>query len=160
MEAAAKDRKDRLAALRKRKQGTDASSSSGRPATADREEGLVFRSYTPQDEELKKHVQPASHADIKMTAETATADIPTETLKEAAEKETEEVDLFNLAPKKANWDLRRDVEKKMRRLDRRTQRAILDLIRKRLADDGNLADAVTQVEEAEQRLRDQEQDDE
>lgn len=32
-------------------------------------------------------------------------------------------------PKKANWDLRRDVEKKMERLEKRTQRAMIELMR-------------------------------
>ncbi|ORX57609.1 mRNA splicing factor [Hesseltinella vesiculosa] len=158
MEAAAKDRKDRLAALRKRKNPNSDSRSA--PSEDDGSNGLVFRSYTPQDESLKDHVQPASYTDIKHTAESATKHIPTETLRDAAAKETDEVDLFNLAPKKANWDLRRDVEKKMQKLDRRTQRAILDIIRQRLAQGGNLADAVTQVEQSEQRLRDQDQDEE
>jgi coiled-coil domain-containing protein 12 len=35
-------------------------------------------------------------------------------------------------PKKVNWDLKRDVEKKMQKLEKRTQRAILDLLRERL----------------------------
>ncbi|CAG8845256.1 3349_t:CDS:2, partial [Racocetra persica] len=36
-------------------------------------------------------------------------------------KREEEVDLFNLAPKKPNWDLKRDVEKKLTKLERKTQ---------------------------------------
>jgi coiled-coil domain-containing protein 12 len=32
-------------------------------------------------------------------------------------------------PKKANWDLRRDVEKKMEKLEKRTQRAMVELMR-------------------------------
>lgn len=31
-----------------------------------------------------------------------------------------------MAPKKANWDLKRDIEKKLDKLERRTQRAILE----------------------------------
>jgi coiled-coil domain-containing protein 12 len=34
----------------------------------------------------------------------------------------------NVAPKKANWDLKRDVEKKLEKLERRTQRAILEIM--------------------------------
>ena len=41
--------------------------------------------------------------------------------------------LLNLAPKKANWDLKRDIEKSLAILNRRTQRAIVELIRERLA---------------------------
>ena len=39
-------------------------------------------------------------------------------------------DLFNIAPKRANWDLKRDMEKKLAKLERQTQQAIHTLIRK------------------------------
>jgi len=41
-------------------------------------------------------------------------------------KDAEEV-LINVAPKKANWDLRRDIAGKLAKLDRRTQRAMVQL---------------------------------
>lgn len=45
--------------------------------------------------------------------------------------------LLTLQPKKANWDLQRDVERKLAKLERRTQKAMIDLMRveeqKRLA---------------------------
>jgi coiled-coil domain-containing protein 12 len=34
----------------------------------------------------------------------------------------------NVAPKKPNWDLRRDVEKKLAKLERRTQRALIQIM--------------------------------
>ena len=39
-------------------------------------------------------------------------------------------DLINLAPRKPDWDLKRDVAKKLEKLERRTQRAIAELISK------------------------------
>lgn len=44
----------------------------------------------------------------------------------------EEIDLQNLAPRKPDWDLKRDVAKKLEILERRTQRAIAEIIRERL----------------------------
>lgn len=44
----------------------------------------------------------------------------------------EEIDLSNLAPRKPDWDLKRDINKKLEKLERRTQRAIAELIRERL----------------------------
>lgn len=44
----------------------------------------------------------------------------------------DEIDIQNLAPRKPDWDLKRDVAKKLDILDRRTQRAIAELIRERL----------------------------
>jgi len=43
-----------------------------------------------------------------------------------------EIDLATLAPQKIDWDLKRDAEKKLKILEKRTQRAIVDLIRSRL----------------------------
>jgi hypothetical protein len=37
--------------------------------------------------------------------------------------------IMDIAPKKANWDLKRDVARKLARLERRTQRAVIELIR-------------------------------
>jgi coiled-coil domain-containing protein 12 len=42
--------------------------------------------------------------------------------------ETRKQDLFNIAPKRANWDLKREMEKKLAKLDRKTQEAIHTLI--------------------------------
>ncbi|KAI7849659.1 mRNA splicing factor [Circinella umbellata] len=117
MEKEAQNRKERLAALRKRK--TESGSDS-----------LQFRSYTPTDEKLKQQAQIVTPDDIGETVESQTKDFTKEALAAAAEQEKEEVDLINLQPKKPNWDLKRDVEKKLERLDRRTQRAILEIIRK------------------------------
>lgn len=64
-----------------------------------------------------------------------------------------------MAPKKPNWDLKRDVEKKLEKLDRKTQRAIYEIIRQRLEGDkdANLADVVANAE-AIQKLDAQEED--
>ena len=45
---------------------------------------------------------------------------------------SDDVDLMSLAPRKPDWDLKRDVEKKLKRLDKRTARAIGELTRERL----------------------------
>jgi coiled-coil domain-containing protein 12 len=58
-----------------------------------------------------------------------------------------------LAPKKANWDLRRDVEKRLEKLERRTQKAILETIRQRLtSEDGTDLAQVVANAEAQQKL--------
>lgn len=44
----------------------------------------------------------------------------------------DEIDIQNLAPRKPDWDLKRDVAKKLEILERRTQRAIAEIIRDRL----------------------------
>ena len=44
------------------------------------------------------------------------------------EDDAQEV-LLSVHPKKANWDLRRDVERKLEKLEKRTQRALAELMR-------------------------------
>ena len=57
--------------------------------------------------------------------------------------DAEEV-LINVAPKKANWDLRRDIAGKLSKLERRTQRAMIQLMgqeeNRRLAAEGGQQD--------------------
>jgi coiled-coil domain-containing protein 12 len=44
-------------------------------------------------------------------------------------------DLLALAPKKPNWDLKRDIERKLDALEKRTQRAIVLLLKQKLEGD-------------------------
>lgn len=59
-------------------------------------------------------------------------------------------DKLLLAPKKPNWDLKRDVAKKMAKLDKLTKKAIVELLKEKLAN---------QPEEDEDEDEDEEDDD-
>jgi coiled-coil domain-containing protein 12 len=48
-----------------------------------------------------------------------------------------------LAPKKINWDLKRDIQPKLNKLDRRTQRAIVQLLQERLGRDADASAATS-----------------
>ncbi|CAL8361599.1 unnamed protein product [Arctogadus glacialis] len=101
---------------------------------------IKLRNYTPEDEELKDRQVPK--------AKPASVEDKVKEQLEAANPEPiiEEVDLANLAPRKPDWDLKRDVAKKLEKLERRTQRAIAELIRDRLrGSEEELADAVGAV---------------
>lgn len=50
----------------------------------------------------------------------------------ADEKGDKPIDLFSLQPKKPNWDLKRDVDKKLERLNAKTDAAIAKMIRQRI----------------------------
>ncbi|XP_066484150.1 coiled-coil domain-containing protein 12 [Tiliqua scincoides] len=98
---------------------------------------LRLRNYAPEDEELKTRVVPQGKP--------ASVEDKVKDQLEAAKPEPiiEEVDLANLAPRKPDWDLKRDVAKKLEKLEKRTQRAIAELIRERLrGQEENLASAV------------------
>ncbi|XP_061252975.1 coiled-coil domain-containing protein 12 isoform X1 [Bos javanicus] len=98
---------------------------------------LRLRNYVPEDEDLKKRRVPQ--------AKPVAVEEKVKEQLEAAKPEPviEEVDLANLAPRKPDWDLKRDVAKKLEKLEKRTQRAIAELIRERLkGQEENLASAV------------------
>ncbi|KAH8549570.1 mRNA splicing factor [Umbelopsis sp. PMI_123] len=156
MEAEAEKRKLRLQALRKRKLQSEAKDQTN----GDKPE-LSFRNYQPTDENLKKNTNIATPDDINNTVEQETRNITKEALEEAERLQKEEIDLFSLAPKRANWDLKRDVEKKLESLDKLTQRAIAEIIRERLKSESktgtDLAEAVADAEAA-QRMDEADED--
>uniref|UniRef100_A0A8C5U349 Coiled-coil domain containing 12 n=1 Tax=Malurus cyaneus samueli TaxID=2593467 RepID=A0A8C5U349_9PASS len=108
-----------------------------RPQAVPGEGEIKLRNYDPEDEELKKRkLPPAKPASVEDTVKDQL---------EAAKPEPiiDEVDLANLAPRKPDWDLKRDVSKKLEKLEKRTQRAIAELIRERLkGQEEELASAV------------------
>jgi coiled-coil domain-containing protein 12 len=68
------------------------------------------------------------------TVEEVAINLAIEAIHEAdkSNKDAGEVDLFSLQPKRPNWDLKRDLEKKLERLKPRTDAAIARLVRERL----------------------------
>uniref|UniRef100_F7G1A8 Coiled-coil domain containing 12 n=6 Tax=Macaca TaxID=9539 RepID=F7G1A8_MACMU len=144
LEEEALRRKERLKALREKTGRKD--KEDGEPRTKhlreEEEEGekhreLRLRNYVPEDEDLKKRRVPQ--------AKPVAVEEKVKEQLEAAKPEPviEEVDLANLAPRKPDWDLKRDVAKKLEKLKKRTQRAIAELIRERLkGQDDSLASAV------------------
>ncbi|XP_014116164.1 PREDICTED: coiled-coil domain-containing protein 12 isoform X2 [Pseudopodoces humilis] len=144
LEEEALKRRERLRALRQRTlQNKESAEPESKIPREDEEEEPVkhreikLRNYDPEDEELKKRkLPPAKPASVEETVK--------EQL-EAAKPEPiiDEVDLANLAPRKPDWDLKRDVSKKLEKLEKRTQRAIAELIRERLkGQEEELASAV------------------
>nr|XP_034340499.1 coiled-coil domain-containing protein 12-like [Arvicanthis niloticus] len=81
-----------------------------------------FQNYVPEDRDLKRWQVPQ--------AKPVAVEEKVKKQLEAAKPEPviEEVDLANLAPRKPDWDLKRDVAKKLEKLEKRTQRAIAELI--------------------------------
>ncbi|XP_051162082.1 coiled-coil domain-containing protein 12 [Leptopilina boulardi] len=114
-------RKERLAALKRKNEVSNEKLEPSKKLPTPK-----FRSYRPQDESLKEKIlDDAKPGDVE--SEVA------EQLKAATTKAViEELDIHNLAPRKPDWDLKRDVDKKLEKLERRTQKAIAELIRDRL----------------------------
>jgi len=144
LEQAAVKRKERLAALR--------ASKSKKQSGQDKEEKLptpAFRSYKPVNDSLQEFVQPEPEIG-EITDKVA------EELKNENEGVVmESLDFTNLAPRKPDWDLKRDIAPKLEKLERRTQKAIAELIRERLKEE-DLANAVTAGASAAQHLAEDE----
>ncbi|GFO20390.1 coiled-coil domain-containing protein 12 [Plakobranchus ocellatus] len=121
-------RKERLKAMRD-KHSSNKNDDESAMETEEIKEKLPkpsFRSYKPGSETLKDlsmdTIKPSDVTDIiKDQLEAGRTD-----------HVVSEVDLNNLAPRKPDWDLKRDVSKKLEKLEKRTQRAIAELIRERL----------------------------
>lgn len=122
LEEEALKRKERLQALKRKNdepKETETESSTTLPRPK-------FRSYKPQDDTLKEQVlENAKPGDVESEVQDQLSAANTKVV-------IEELDISNLAPRKPDWDLKRDVAKKLEKLERRTQKAIAELIRDRL----------------------------
>jgi coiled-coil domain-containing protein 12 len=100
---------------------------------------IKFRNYQPYDGALKK---------IKAAAEAAGKENGTDsTVSEVVAPVSKETDVIklellkyrdeelNIMPKKPNWDLKSQIEGKLNKLKKRTQKAIVEILREKLAAD-------------------------
>ncbi|KAH8821058.1 putative cell cycle control protein cwf18 [Xylogone sp. PMI_703] len=142
--AAADERKARLAKLKslKRKQPDDevaapeSTRSPSPPAPPDVAKlHLSGRNYDAEARGPKLGFEaPPTLALEKPTLEEQAAEIEHEVKRKAEEEEQDDkgIDLFKLQPKKPNWDLKRDLDKKLEILNVRTENAIARLVRERI----------------------------
>ncbi|KAK2760881.1 hypothetical protein FQN54_002121 [Arachnomyces sp. PD_36] len=142
LDAAATDRKARLAKLAslKRKQpSTDPSDEqTSQNGTVDQISSDVAatyisgRNYDPETRGPKLGFEQAP-TEGQVTLEAQAAEIAKAAAEAAKEDEEDRpIDLFKLQPKKPNWDLKRDLNEKMKILDVRTENAIARLVRQRI----------------------------
>ncbi|KAI9773813.1 MAG: hypothetical protein M1840_006038 [Geoglossum simile] len=143
LDAQANERKARLAQLKSLKRKQPPNTEYGHDQTTTNDEDttpdvtalhLSGRNYDPvtRGPKLGFEAPPPTNTP---TLETLVQDITstTKALQEAEEAQPDKaIDLFKLQPKKPNWDLKRDVDKKMERLNVRTENAIAMLVRERV----------------------------
>lgn len=99
---------------------------------------LNFRNYRPKDDGLKKYIMdPPSIRPLEKDL--------TQRIDGALEAHMEDSEdaVLAIAPKKPNWDLKRDVQKKLASLANKTDRAIMDLIRKKIAEESKASGDAT-----------------
>lgn len=108
--------------------GSDSGSSSGSESESEDEFAnlkLKFRNYNPRDKELSKFrlARPSLDKELRW-ADSLLNEIRTSNAAEQA--------VLNVAPKKANWDLKRDIAERMEMANKQTQQAIVELIQEKL----------------------------
>ena len=178
LDAAAAARKERLSQLKSLKRKAAAAPSAAEddtpmpsaPPVADTTKDvshlLSGRNYDIEDRAPKMGFMAPPSAGQE-TLEAAAARIAEETRAQRVEVEKEDrpIDLFNLQPKKPNWDLKRDVDKKLERLNQRTDMAIAKLIKARIEEQNAVKNGGAPEIEVEKSLskmveeREQEKDD-
>ncbi|KAJ7286083.1 mRNA splicing factor [Mycena rebaudengoi] len=148
--AASEARKARLLALKKRKEGL---------ADEGAESIIKSRNFDPESRTLKKR---AINDDAVMedTVERNVAGLAENIIAEDEERRAQELDVFNIAPKRPNWDLKREMDKKLAKLQRRTQESIHTLIRQRLAAQKGEADDIAGAMRAQEKAHNADDDDE
>lgn len=124
--AASEERKARLLALRRKRAGEEVE---GIDEDAD-QPILANRNFDPQTRTLRKHKTAVESED---TIEHNVKGLAEQIIAQDEAQRAQDLDLLNIAPKRPNWDLKREMEKKLARLERQTQQAIHTLIRQRLA---------------------------
>lgn len=102
-------------------------------AGGEKDQVIRFRNYKPYDSSLVvKEDELLSNTTKDIKAPVATRKDETDVIKrELAQYNEEEL---NIVPKKANWDLKCQIEGKLLKLKRKTQRAIVDIMREKLAE--------------------------
>jgi coiled-coil domain-containing protein 12 len=158
LSSAVESRKARLAQLKslKRKQPTDASdieASHAQPPPPDADGKLVDepeesisakilsgRNYDPETRgpKLGFDTQPQLTAKVTLEEQAAAVEQEVRAQAEADAAQAEAgtgIDLSKLRPKKPNWDLRRDLDRKLEPLNIRTNNAIARIVRERLAEE-------------------------
>ncbi|KAJ3712264.1 mRNA splicing factor [Lentinula raphanica] len=140
-------RKARLLELKKRKEN--------RYEEQIATQGIIKnRNFDPESRTLKKH---AGSEDVEMdTVEKKVEGLAEQVIAEDEEKRAEDLNVFNIAPKRPNWDLKRETDKKLAKLERKTQEAIHTLIRQRLAAQKGESDDIVGAMRAQERAQDQE----
>ncbi|XP_050215404.1 uncharacterized protein LOC126666623 isoform X1 [Mercurialis annua] len=134
IEQAAVARRERLNALKAARQLLNTPDTTDNADDNDNNPSMKFRNYVPQDKELQE-AKLAPPVLPKFEDPIAAAPPPSE---------NKEDPFLNIAPKKPNWDLRRDVQKKLDKLERRFQKATYKLMEEQeresqLSEDGRTA---------------------
>lgn len=138
----------RLGGLRAPRESADASASAGADADAEsapltaessarrvaessEEMALLrtFRNWDPMTGQPRRAIWTTATPNAAAGIEEEVKGVQAAVLAEDAQRRKQDLDLFNIAPKRANWDLKRHLDKRLKKLERRDREARLILIR-------------------------------
>lgn len=116
-----------------------------------RPQSLSFRNYAPHDDSLEKKNQdegeeesPSKRSRMNDGNPNLSSSPSSSVLQEALLQAKQELAASSIkgkitkveetvaTPKKINWDLKRDIQDKMKKLEKRTQKAIVEMLKERL----------------------------
>ena len=127
------DRKARLAALAaKAGRSNQPDDGSNEPTVTP---NITFRNYVPQDESL---VQKAPEDELEPAAKKLKLEDALVKAQEEVRQQSSNASNFVATTKKINWDLKRDIEPQLDKLERRTQKALVALLKERLAKEAEM----------------------
>ncbi|KAI6166918.1 mRNA splicing factor [Pisolithus thermaeus] len=148
LQEALEARKARLLALRKRKE--EGATDDNRAAV------LLNRNFDPETRTLRKHA--LNDAITEDTLEQDVDGMAEKIIAEDEQQRAEELNVFNIAPKRPNWDLKREMERKLAKLERKTQEAIHTLIRQRLSSQKGQSEDIMGAMNAQERAQEEADD--
>ncbi|KAF7363658.1 hypothetical protein MSAN_01023000 [Mycena sanguinolenta] len=143
---ASEARKARLLALRRKKEGIVDDDAPAEPV-------IKTRNFDPETRTLKKRPVLSEDVEMEDTVERNVAGLAEQIIAEDEDRRAQELDVFNIAPKRPNWDLKREMDQKLAKLQRRTQEAIHALIRQRLAAQKGDADDIAGAMRAQEKAQ-------
>ena len=98
-------------------------------------DAIRFKNYKPYDSSLVVQEPRKTNTVVEKEEVSENKKEELDVIKrELAQYNDEEL---NIVPKKANWDLKSQIEERMTKLKRKTQRAIVDILREKLAENGD-----------------------
>eukprot|EP01036_Dinobryon_divergens_P022902 gene22903-31206_t len=119
---------------------------------AAKKKAITFRNYKPYDTSLlSKTAGPTAKSDaaVSVQKKAAAAVASTEDILQVELALVNQGDELNIVPKKPNWDLKSQVAAKMEKLARRTQRAVVEILREKMATEEGEGDGEETDNEAE-----------
>ncbi|KAJ1818253.1 hypothetical protein LPJ56_003884 [Coemansia sp. RSA 2599] len=134
MESEARKRKARLAAMRKAAAAATAAAAET-PAVKPTEEPAVEKGGNGRKEDMGTETAGTETADgaLQDTLEAMVSGVVEATVaRRQQEVETQELDIAAIAPKHANWDLKRSLQQRLDGLQAKNQAAVAELISRRI----------------------------